>query len=153
MILTPHILVGAAIGYKVHNFWLVAVFSIIVHFILDMIPHKEYEINGVKNGKLNSAFVKDFLKVAVDGLIGLLLVVLLTKDFTDLNYMAVGIISAGLPDFLLLLSYVSRSRVLNIIRRFHEDIVHIYKNRNAPPWLKIGSQITAVILGIVILLQ
>ena len=46
MIITPHLLLGAAIGSKFKQWPVIVVVSIISHFILDRIPHWDY-INGV----------------------------------------------------------------------------------------------------------
>ena len=151
MMLTPHILVGATIGYKIHNYWFVVIFSIISHFILDAIPHKEYDIKCLRNGKLNKDFLKDFSKVAIDGFIGLAIVLLLT-GFKDLDYVIVGMIAGAFPDFLQFLSFVFNFKILNLIRKFHHKI-HIFNNKDFPYWTTFGSQISTVILMSVTLLS
>ena len=68
MIITPHLLVGAAIGAKTHNLGLIIILGLLSHLILDKIPHWDY---GEKLEKLphDKFFVKNlmilFLKIAI----------------------------------------------------------------------------------------
>jgi len=63
MLLTPHILVGALIGFKIQNPWLVFILAIISHFALDAIPHREYDIKALKKKKIDKQFVIEFFQV------------------------------------------------------------------------------------------
>ena len=68
MILATHALVGAAIGEKIHNPWLIVVLSLAMHFALDTLRHGEYLDQQSK--------IKDTLwKVALDLLIGFAIIV------------------------------------------------------------------------------
>lgn len=151
MMLTPHILVGTAIGYKIHSYWFIIIFSIISHFILDAVPHKEYNISHLRSGKLSKDFLKDFSKVVLDGLVGLTLGLLLT-GFKDLDYVIVGMIAGAFPDFLQFLSFIFNSKILNSIRKFHHKI-HIFNNKDFPFWTTLGSQVSTVILITITLLS
>lgn len=65
MLLTPHVLTGLAIAYKVQNPWIALPLSMISHQFLDLIPHDDWGTKGengimdngrahlLKDGKLN----------------------------------------------------------------------------------------------------
>jgi len=42
MILLPHMLIGAALGAKVHNFWIIFFGSLLLHLATDTLPHWDY---------------------------------------------------------------------------------------------------------------
>ena len=151
MILTTHILAGAAIGSKVHNYWLVAALSIVSHFVLDFFPHNEYGINGLKNGRLNKAFTLDFLKVAVDGIVGFFVATLLFSDYQNFGYVFVGMIFAVLPDFILFLSYIFDSKILNAIKKAHSGYVHFLKDKKIPAYARVGIQVVIAIICMAII--
>ena len=62
MILTTHILSGAALGANIQNPYLVATSAVALHFALDTLPHGDY-LN--KKSRLG-----EFWKVAVDFAVG-----------------------------------------------------------------------------------
>ena len=123
MILTTHILSGALIGAKVKNPYLIAILSIAVHFLLDLIPHGDY-LN--KKSRL-----REFWKVAVDLAIGLgiVLAIIFFRDPTPkiiLN-IAIGIFFSLFPDFTTFLYCHLNMKFLAPIKNFHESL-HCYKN-------------------------
>ena len=109
MILTPHILVGAVIGAKTQNLGLIVVLGLIIHFIMDWIPHWDYINSGIKDfskTKNFKALFLDFIKIAIDGLLGLLIVFLVLGQEKVLNpkyflFILAGIIISLLPDISL----------------------------------------------------
>ena len=46
--ITPHVLVGASLATVISNPFVLAASAFISHFVLDMIPHKDYEITPLK---------------------------------------------------------------------------------------------------------
>jgi len=119
MVLTPHILSGAALGANVQSPWAVAVFSIILHFLLDTLPHGDY-LN--KKSRLG-----EFWKVAVDLTLGFALVAgaLTFKGITDENMLrnvALGILFSLLPDGTTFLYIWMKMKSLSPIKKFHEKL-------------------------------
>ncbi len=149
MILTPHLLIGAAIGSRLPSYGGVFALSIILHYLLDALPHREYQIENLKNG-LNKKFVIDGLKVAVDFFFGLGLVIWLTHNRPDFSFVMTGALSAALPDFLIFLFWRFDGKLLRALDRFHHQ-VHRPKNKKTPLWLGILTQITAGLIALFIL--
>lgn len=152
MILTPHILAGAAVGSKIHNYWLVAVFSVLLHFILDIFPHKEYEIEGLKTGKLNRQFLKDMAKVLLDLFAGVAIVVYLGIKTPNIKYMLTGAFFGCLPDFLMAVYYIFHLRILKYLENFHFKI-HFFRNYPDSNSLRILSQVVAALVAIILLIK
>lgn len=48
MMITPHVLVGASLATTISNPFILVASAFISHFVLDMIPHKDYEITPLK---------------------------------------------------------------------------------------------------------
>ena len=42
MIITPHMLVGAAIGSQSPNLWIAFCLGVVSHFLIDILPHWDY---------------------------------------------------------------------------------------------------------------
>ena len=67
MILTPHILSGAAVASQISNPFAMVIAAMAVHHILDMIPHWDYEIHSSRR----RAAQKIALDIAIAGIITL----------------------------------------------------------------------------------
>jgi len=56
MVITPHVLVGVALGTQISNPIILAVAAVMSHYLLDMIPHWDYDfISSKKKGALKIA--------------------------------------------------------------------------------------------------
>ena len=121
MILTTHLLAGAALGANIQNPYLVATSAIVLHFALDTLPHGDY-LNK-KSG------FRDFWKVALDLAIGLgaLAAILFFRDPTpkDILNIAIGIFFSLLPDGGTFLYWKMGIKFLKPIKKFHEKL-HYY---------------------------
>jgi hypothetical protein len=107
MILTPHMMVGAAVGSRFNNpRWIaiLIVFALISHYLLDSIPHSEYQVLALANG-LNWEFVIAALKVALDFFVGLIIIIFLCHRKANFYYILIGSIIGLLPDFLIFISW------------------------------------------------
>lgn len=151
MILTPHILIGAAIGAKIGNFYLVVLFSLAAHYLTEIIPHQEYDINSLKKRmiNINKNFLIDLTKVLFDFLVGASLALYLSFNQPYLNYVIVGILSATLPDFLLFLYWQYDSKILSVLKQFHQ--APHFKNKNTLFWQGILTQVIISLVAILIL--
>ncbi len=151
MILTPHILAGAAIGSQINNPFLAATFAFVSHFVLDFIPHpEEYNIDGLKTKKFNKYFIKDLAKVFVDFVAGFLIVFYLSCDSYNFSNILIGAFFGALPDGLQFLSFQLNFKFLQVLQKFHIKI-HFFKYRNVPQIIKFSSQIVIALLALLIL--
>ena len=110
MILTPHILVGAAIGLKIKNPVLVFIAAFLSHFVLDIIPHSEYNVE-VLTEKPSKRFIMPCLKIFIDLIFGLGIVfgaskMLSRMETFSINNLYLGVFSAALPDGLTVLYWL-----------------------------------------------
>lgn len=126
MILTTHILSGAALGASVKNPYAVAGLAVILHFLLDLLPHGDY-----LNKKSRPW---EFWKVILDFVIGLLLVAATIPIQIDASgsvlptfNILIGILFSLLPDFTTFLYSGVKMHFLKPIKVFHESI-HYYPN-------------------------
>jgi len=62
MMITPHVLAGAAFATKISNPFILVLCAFVSHFLLDMIPHKDYNITPLK---------ANFYKLVIDAGISL----------------------------------------------------------------------------------
>ncbi len=162
MIITPHLLVGAAIGAKVKNFGWIIVLALLSHFVLDKIPHWDYgkKIEELpRDHEFGRIVFRFMVKTCIDGLVGLIILffVLLQKNMIRVEYLTpilVGIIVSLLPDFILaaskLLIYKSKlaKTYIEFHRKFFHSPIHIFK----PTLLGLGTELLIGIIAILVLL-
>jgi hypothetical protein len=163
MIICPHLIVGAAIGAKIKNIGWIIVLAIISHVVLDKIPHWDYgdkETKRFKESKSLEALFTFFVKLLIDGLIGLILIILViwyrkTMDLEHLIPVLIGMFFAILPDILLgifTISYVkSKKPSKNFIDFYHKTIHHSNHIRK-PTLIGLGAQILIGLIAILIIL-
>lgn len=165
MLITPHLLVGAAIGAKIKHFGWIIVFGLISHFVLDKVPHWVYGHKILKKlfRAKPSKILVFFLQIIADGLIGLIIVALVLlvrqKEIITSNYLLfvlTGILASTFPDFaqgVIKLFGLESKKLFKIYIHFHEKICHP-RNRHIkhPDLLGLGGQILVSIIGILILL-
>ena len=123
MILFCHILVGAALMAKIQIIPLALVLAFLSHYVLDFIPHWEYSVDNIlKKQWRKTGF--DFLKVALDFSLGILIILAISKNQPII---LVGAFLAILPDGFTLLSLLLPNKLLKIHDIFHRNIVHRFK--------------------------
>ena len=99
MVLTPHMLVGAAIGSKVGNVWVVFVLAIIAHFLIDKLPHWDYS-DDVEE-EIKNAFLLFISKVFLDLLSGSIILWYVFGVGQPLAFnIFVGAVAGILPDMI-----------------------------------------------------
>lgn len=94
MLLTPHVLVGAAIGNGFDHAYIVAPLSAASHFLLDLFPHWDLRID-LETEDLDR---NDVLVIIVDLALSTSLLWLLLSQNPHWEMMLVGAVSAFLPD-------------------------------------------------------
>jgi len=143
MLLTPHILLGAAIGAKISNPGAIFALSFASHYFLDALPHYEYEIPGLK-GKLpdDKKIFIDFLKLAADFSLGVALALTLVWDSPFRTGAVLGMLSALIPDALLFLYWRHPDNKFLKIFALPHRACHFLKNLS-PAWL--GLSVEAIV--------
>lgn len=150
MILTPHMLTGAAVGSQVPSIGAVFLLSVILHYLMDGLPHREYQIESLKDG-FNKQFVIDALKVAADFFFALGVIFLIAHASPNLKYVLVGALAAALPDFLLFLLWQFNGKFLKAIDELHHHI-HPPRNKKTPLWKGVATQVLFSAVALFILL-
>jgi hypothetical protein len=116
MVITPHMLVGAAIGTQAPNGWSVFILGLVSHYLLDFLPHWDYLYRvDIKNPSHRK-------KIALDFLLGAGLILILTWSYPDKWLIIIGIGAALLPDFLEVIYKNFKINWLRPLARFHEKI-------------------------------
>lgn len=141
MILLFHIVFGSLWGVLFHNVWLAFGFGFVTHYLLDKLPHFEYNIDGLKKGS-GFKFILDILKVSLDITGGLLIVYYFAKNSHLEKFVLAGVIGGMLPDALLFLTWQAKrikflnflSKPLSIFFRHHFNN-HWDTNKKVPVWL------------------
>lgn len=131
MILATHILTGTLIGAKIRNPFAIIAVSIILHYLLDSIPHGEY-----LNRK--SKFAKTWWKVALDIFVGLLLsgIILFSQGWifekAMLGRVILAIFFSLLPDLTTLIYMITKGKILKSLYRLNQW-VHGYNDNSISP--------------------
>jgi len=123
MILVTHGIVGASVALSVTgNPVLGGVLAFASHFVLDMIPHWDYQVKSLsQSNDAKEMFIKkginlytDICKVAFDGLLGLSVPLVITLLVLD-NHLYIALIGATcgiIPDFLQAVYFKTHTKIL-----------------------------------------
>jgi len=154
MILTPHILIGAIIGSKISSPPLIFILSFLSHYFLDMLPHYEYKISGLKHQKIqyDRIFFIYLSKISIDFLIGMGLALWLIWDTPTKTLAIIGMVSALIPDGLLFLYWRLPDQPILKFFAVPHRACHFLK-RISPNWLGIAVEIIIIIAAVIFLAQ
>lgn len=162
MIFTPHIVVGAVIGAKTQNLGLIVILALLTHFIMDKIPHWDYNLpavfRGFRKNKKIKPLLSDFVKMAIDITIGLLIVftVIWSKNllsFNHLCFISIGIILSILPDVIFGFAYLAPGKTARKINKIGEFFHCKDKEKEGKiTFLGLLTEILTTIIAIIILL-
>lgn len=134
MILTNHAVTGAALASLVPNEPAVGfAVGFLSHFILDAIPHWDYSLQSLNEDKsnplnndiiLDRKFLKDILKIGLDGVAGLSLAFLVFNLYLKCPAWSVlsGAIGGMTPDALQFIYMKWKHEPLVTLQRFHQWI-------------------------------
>lgn len=148
MILTVHLLTGAAIASKISNPLWVIPLAFLSHYFLDLLPQAEYSIKNVRERYWQKSFL-DFFKVFLDVATGILLIFFFSKNAL---LIFIAAFFAILPDgFHLLAILFPGDRLLTWHQRLHKAINYISENKKIPAFWGILSQIVVVVITISLL--
>lgn len=130
MILTPHMLVGAAIGAKISQPWLVLILSIIGHYLMDAAPHWDYRVTHLKKPEnwafLKKDYLRHFSKVVLDFFTGLIIIsaIVWSKDIVQKNLIIFAVAASLLPDGLQFLYWSFKTKYLKPFNLLNKKIHH-----------------------------
>ncbi len=147
MILLAHLLLGAAIGTAVKNPILAVILALLSHYLLDLLPHIEYPIENIKQKQWHKAR-KDFFKVAVDIISGIILILLFSKNYPIIYICA---FFAILPDGFSLLSLTFPNKIFSKHDYFHTKKVHHLKDKKISRFWRIYIQVVLVVIFLIAL--
>lgn len=149
MILTPHILTGVAIITFVQNPILGLIFVLLSHYLLDLPPHTEYNINVIRAGQWNKS-LPDFFKVFLDIALGLA-IVFFTTGYTPL-VLAAATVSLFPDGLTLLYCAFPANKLLRWHMKIHMAINGTCENKKIPAIWGIASQVVIMAIAIYLLL-
>ena len=132
MILVTHTVVGGALaGATGANPAIAFVIGFVSHFVLDAIPHWDYNLKSSKkdpNGDelkndivLDRRFIFDLLKIGGDFLLGIILALIIVGGHARGGNLAVicGALGGVFPDILQFAYFKLRTKPLLLLQRFH----------------------------------
>lgn len=121
MILTTHLLTGAAIAVTIHNPVLGGIFALLSHYFLDLLPHHEYSIHNFSRKQWSKSKL-DFLKIMLDLFFGFSIIFLTSKNLTPAFF---GGILGTVADALTVLFFIFPTNiVLSKHYAFHHGKIH-----------------------------
>jgi hypothetical protein len=135
MILSVHAMFGAAAASLVPSHP-VAGFALgfASHFVLDAIPHKDYDLISVESapGKIQIVeavykkfrLIRDMTLVSLDAVLGLCLAFLFFFNPAHPAIFFIGAVSSLLPDFITFLYVILKHKPLALFFHFHASIIH-----------------------------
>ena len=144
MILLVHLLFGAAIGSAVKNIPLAIILAFLSHYFLDLLPHIEYPIENITNKQWQKA-APDILKVILDFSLGILLIIIFSKNYPIIYVCA---FFAILPDGLSFLESASKNKILREHNVFHHEKIHFLKYKKISNFWRISTQVATVLICI-----
>ncbi|HBP00135.1 MAG: hypothetical protein UU48_C0001G0102 [Candidatus Uhrbacteria bacterium GW2011_GWF2_41_16] len=120
MTLTTHATMGAVIGHAILNPIAAFVTGFIVHLLVDMIPHGDCDLaDNFRIHKRNRKRAMAY--VMVDAIIAMVFVMILfnVKDIVSIRNFTWGIVGSVLPDLLVGLYDLTKSRYLRWFFHLH----------------------------------
>ena len=147
MLTTMHLLVGAVIGKYIGNIWLIIIFALISHYILDFIPHTSMiAVKGYFENGLKGTDIKDLLSKSIEPFLGVILAIfLIYLNKGRAVPMIIGAFFAWFPD---LLSFIVWKYRLQNFRKFLPRPGTIWYNKASSLIVGIGTQIIVFIASI-----
>ncbi len=162
MVLTVHAISGAAVGRLAFGNPIIAFcLGFASHFLLDHIPHKEYEIFSVKKNKEKSliernfsrkAVLRDILAVSADLSVGMAFVLFVVfRKPENLVVLFSGAMGGVMPDFFQLIYAFYPRGFFAFMQKIH-DFSHSRQGVKNPIMAWVFQIVIVVILGATVLL-
>jgi hypothetical protein len=137
MILAIHAITGAVVSANAENIAEAAFLGLVSHYLLDSIPHTDYELKQLENNSIKTS-AREYLKIAADLLIGGLVILffLMRRNFNGIALILTGAFFGLLPDGLSFLDCQIKNKDKNIftkslsaVNRFHKKMHSKSKNK------------------------
>ena len=147
MTLTTHATLGAVIGHATGSPLLAFIFGFISHLLIDMIPHGDTGI--ADNFKVHKRRRKQAIAyVMVDAIVAIIFVLLLanTRDIESMRAYSWGIVGGVLPDLLVGIYEITKTRFLRWFNTFHFFFHDFFTKRkgDVPLYYAIMAQIVLI---------
>ena len=143
MVITPHMLVGAAIGTQFNNPWSVFILGLFSHYLLDALPHWDY-LSRVKIA--NPDHLK---KIGLDFILGGFFVLILTWSSPQKLLILIAVAATLLPDCLEAFYQNFDIKWLKSLSQFHHKI-HYQKRLSFWPGLLFPLIVSLITLSILV---
>lgn len=149
MILAPHMLAGAALATSIHQPAFLALSAAALHFLLDALPHWEYDIMTSNRA---TAY-----KITADIAAGLLIILFILQRFGSAEQALIlwGAFFGIVPDGFSAIYFFSHGKYLRRQMQFHKfwhTLIVPMKTR-PPLWLGAATEILVVIAFLFLLLR
>lgn len=156
-------MVGAAIGAKTQNLGLIIILGIVIHFIMDKVPHWDYPLpsvfGGFRKDKKIKQLLPDFVKMSIDIVVAFLIIFLIlqNKKPLDPNYLSFvlsGIFASLFPDIFFGIVYLIPGKSMERLNYICNHYLH-YRPKDKEKegkitFLKLTTQILIIILSTII---
>ena len=178
MLPSLHILTGAAIAKIIPNKAIAYPLAFLSHFILDAIPHRDFETNGHFQGFKSLKFWLFVLKLEFDVFISIFIISTTTSSSLHYREIVFGGFLGFLPDLLLGLSHIFRGfnfkrcikgesiraevsnenpntsihKISNFYANFHAKIQNAFSKKKTHVFMRVFNQIITAIITIIILM-
>lgn len=131
MVLTPHAITGAALASLTPENPLAGfALGFLSHFVLDAIPHWDYDLSSMKKDEnnpmnndmaINKAFLLDISKIGFDAMLGILISYLIFCFYMKYSVFVImcGAVGGIMPDALQFVYMKWRHEPLISLQRFH----------------------------------
>ncbi|MDR3558213.1 MAG: hypothetical protein P4L61_01645 [Candidatus Pacebacteria bacterium] len=158
MTLTTHAIAGAAIAASMpHHLIIGFALAFASHFVLDAIPHWDYQLRSYKKDEtnrlnddmpINRDFFIDLLHIGIDMSCGIIIVLLFfTLSGAQLFWAPfVGVFGGVLPDALQFAYWKWRHEPLTSLQRFHIWVDHPERNLHHKPLVGVPFQIAVAVI-------
>jgi len=136
MLLPTHALAGAIIGKNLNDSWLIVIFAIAIHFVMDSFRHGEYLYADSNENTIKNSAWKAALEISTAVFVVFAVLYALQPDLKTCQNMLLGSFFSVLPDFITFLYWLNKknqniaSTFLKKYYAFHSWI-HAHP-RNAP---------------------
>lgn len=119
MLITPHVVLGAAIGSKIDNPYLIAPIALGSHFLLDKIPHWQETLYPYEPTKLT------YIRILLDIILSIGILYFLAKIIPFQANIYIGIFFSLLPDMDALAMKYRNLLKINFIKIYYNWHVKI----------------------------
>lgn len=147
MTLTTHATLGAVIGHATGNPLLAFIFGFISHFLIDMVPHGDTGMSD--NFRIHKRHRRRAVAyVVVDAIFAMFFVLMLAnaRDIDSVRAYSWGIVGGVLPDFLVGVYEITKTRLLrwfNTLHFFFHDFF-VKRKGDVPLYYAIMAQVVLI---------